>query len=278
MKILKAIIRGILTICIIVLLAIFGIVSNVKNIVVDLTEGVIVKELKTDLVEAVEELKNEKLSNEMVEKIESEIENNETIREVLNEYYDKIIDVLNSDGDVDIDVSKELESLVNDGEKILNEFDISLTKEEKKAIIEALSSEEINSIVNDSINEVKNNMNSDTKLVINVYSFITSMTFRMILISLIALAILLIALLRKSVYGWLLNFGIASIIAGLLMGVVLPLLTTQFIAELEAESGITLSISPINNYGYILIGLGIISIVLKRVFDSQTKECGVAEQ
>ena len=182
----------------------------------------------------------------------------------MNKYFDKIIAVLSSKEDsVDIDVAKEIEEIINDSEDLLEEHGVTISEEEKEELIEALSSDELNDAVNEALTEMKSNMDSDVKAVFDFYVSVTSSSFKIVVIALIAIALVIIALLHKNYYGWLFNLGIASIITGVLLGLALPSLIDAVIAEMSSESDVILSTVAFSRYGYILLAVGVVSIVAK---------------
>lgn len=269
----KSFIRGILTVWIVILLIVFGLVSSMKSILIDMTDGIIKTELKTNIVNVIENYANESISDDVIQEIENEIEKNPNIKKVMNQYYDKIMDVLSSkESNIEIDVVSELEKLIDDSEEVLKDYGVTLTEEEKQELLSVVSSSEVNTIVNDSINEIKDNLSSEITMVIDIYSFITSMAFKVILVVLIVVALLLIALLHKDFYSWLFNFGIASVITGTLILAILSIITTQILDNLLAESNLTISTTPLNTYSYILIILGVISIIGKIVITKKVRK------
>lgn len=268
----KSFVRGILTIWIVILLIVFGIVSSTKSILIDMTDGIIKTELKTNIVNVIEDYSNENISEDVIQEIEKEIEKNPNIKKIMNQYYDKILDVFSSkESNIEIDVAHELEKLIDDSEEVLKDYGVTLTEEQKQELLSVVSSSEVNTIVNDSINEIKGSLSSEVTMVIDVYSFVTSITFKVILVVLIAVALLLISLLHKNFYGWLSNFGIASIITSIIL-VGLSFVVTQIIDNILVESNITISTTPLNIYSYTLIILGIISIIVKMVIAKKVKK------
>lgn len=269
----KSFIKGILTIWIAILLIVFGVVSSMKSVIIDATDMMMKDELKTNIIAAIENLANKDIPENVIQKVENEIDNNPIIKKLLSRYYDVIMDVLSSkETNVQLDVAKELEALIDMGEEVLGNYGFTLTDQEKQEILSAVSSSEINDLINDSINELKIDLSSDEQMIIDGYIFLTSMTFKVILIVLIAIALLLIALLNKNFYSWLSNFGIAAIITGILMGILLPMLVTEILASLETDSSIPISTASYSTYGYTLIILGIVSIAVKIVISNIQKK------
>lgn len=279
----KGFMRGILTIFITIMLICFAIVNSMKEVLIDTTDKIVKKEIKTSVLELVETYvsENDNVDDDVLSKVEREVDNNSDIKKLMDKYYDKIFNILSgSEEIIEIDATKEIENLIADSEKILKDYGISLTEEDKKELLSVVSSDEVNKIVNDAIVEVKSNMSSDVMTLINTYSFLTSPIFKVILIVLVVVSLLFIALLKKSFFGWLANFGISSIVAGITVGIILPMLVKVITDGIKTYGNLDISISILNIYGYIFIIIGILSIVTKVIISKVQKNLadGVVEE
>ena len=182
------------------------------------------------------------------------------------------MEVLTTDkNELSIDISKEVKTLIDENEAILKEYGITLSESDKQQILDLVSSEELNKVVNENIEEIKNNLSTDTKIVLDGYRFLTGDTFKGIIISVILVFIVLICLLKKNYYGWLFNFSIASFFIGNFY-VVISLVTNAIIQDSLQESGITISIDSLSMYGYILVGLAVMAFVIYSVFKKRKEE------
>lgn len=267
----KAFLRGILTICLVFLLVIFGVVINMKEVLVGTTEHLVKQELKKSIGTFASQY-TDQVSNatDIIQKVEDQIDNNEMIKKVIDTYYDEIIDVLkNKEVHIQIDLSKELDDLISDGEKILSDYGITITEEEKQELLSKVSTDTVNEFVNETITDMKTSLNGDAKVVLDSYLFVTSNSFKIMLCSFILLAVLCIALLKKSYYKWLSNFGGACVLSGFITGVLFPVLA-DVIEKMMEEYGFVLSMTSIGTYGYILIGFGILSCVVSFVISKYT--------
>lgn len=260
----KGFLRGLLTIWITILLIIFGLVLSIKSILIDTADTMIKKEISNNIVSEIKNYENEEISEEVITEVKDTIENNKEIKKIIDTYFDKALDILVNDSAEKIDVSNDLNILIDEGEKILNDNGITITEEEKKELLSMVSTDEVNNLVNNTIVEVKENLTSETKIVLDTYKFLTSNTFKLILVSLIIISLLLIALLKRSYYKWLSNFGSSSIVAGLIVGALLPFSISTILSSIETEE-IVISTSSLNTYGYILIAIGMLSIILNIV-------------
>ena len=108
--------------------------------------------------------------------------------------------------------------------------------------------------------EFKKEMTSEDKTILNIFNFITSTSFKLMLIGGVIVLLILIALLKKSFYKWLSNFGMSLIFSGIVLGILIPLLMDTIIKEIGEE--FIISYSSFSTYGYVSIGIGVILIVI----------------
>lgn len=269
----KRFLTAILTIFLTLFLIVFGAIISAKDILVNTTEVLIKNEIKTNFISTIEDYTETKIPDETIEKIEKEIENNQTIKKLIDDNYDEIINVLsNKDAKVDIKVSDYLNEFIENNEQILKDNNIVITEEAKKEIIAIADSEEVNSLINDTVLEIRNDLDERVFTVVSAYSFITSSTFKLIMIAIIIFDLVLIALLKKSTYKWLSNLATASIITGLLLGVLFPILVDKLLVLLELSDKISISINALKYYGLVTSIIGIVSIIVNVVITKLNKK------
>lgn len=270
----KTFLRGILTTILVLVLMTLGFTLSTKKMITSTADNLIKNEMKKTIIETIENETKDELPDNTKKKIEDTITNNKSIQEVMDKNLDSILDMIgNQDSTEKIDITEDLDSLVEVGEEILKEYDIELSEEAKEEIISSVSKEEINDTVNKMIKEAKTDIPEDTKTMIQTYQYVSGTTFKMILVGIAIILLLLIALLKKSYYGWLSNFGIAAVITGIMSAFLLPL-TISALVGIITEGEIVISTTSLSIYGYILLGLGIISIFAKKFIQKSvtTKE------
>lgn len=263
MKFLKKICLGFLMILLVLDLFLLGLVSNIKATVKDAVSSVVKQEVAKEIVDNIGNQVNvdkEKVAND----IKKVLEENKTFNTMLDKYYDVIVDALkNNESTININITEDIDSLITESEKILKEYNIELDEKMKSEIKKFASSNEMNKIINEDIVALKNEMPSEMSTAIDIFTFITSSTFKAILFGILAIIIILIGLLKKSYYQWLSNLGIASI------GSAIPLiLTPYFVNYLTTQMGeesITITLTSIATYGYVSIGIGIGEILLNTI-------------
>lgn len=260
----KGFLRGLLTIWMTLILITLGLVLSLKGILVNTADTIIKKEISTKVVDEIKNYKGEEIPEEVINEVKDTIENNKEIKKLMDTYYDKVIDILVNDSNEKIDISNDLNTIIDEGEKILNDNGITITKEQKDELLSMVSTDEVNNMVNDTIVEVKESFTGETKVVLDTYKFLMGNTFKLILITLLVISLLLIALLKKSYYKWLSNLGSASIAAGVIVGILMPYFI-DFILGMVDTDGLTISTTSLNTYGYILIGIGLLSIIINIV-------------
>lgn len=257
----KKFLRGILTILIIMGLMVLGISFSINNFVVDTTKVMVKKTVADGINEVIKDYE-EDIPKEVLTEVTAVIQDSKELEEMIDTVLEKGIDLLLfKDNNEKIDVAGELDTLINESEKILNNHGITVTKEQKEELKSLVSNEELNDTFNTAINEAREEMPDDVKNVINVYSTITSTSFKIVLISIIVVLLILIAMLHKSLYKWLGNLAVGTLVTGICYAI-MPLGIDVISKELASE-GVVLSGSAFANFGYVMIGIGILSIIIK---------------
>ena len=138
-----------------------------------------------------------------------------------------------------------------------------------------VSNEEFTNTFKESLKDVKENMTTEANTFLYTFNFIRSTTFELILIGIILFSLVCIALLKKSYFKWLANFGESTIVVGVICGILLPLFVNfinQELARNVSETKVVLVFDSLKHYGYILLGLGVIAIIANIVLRKMTKQ------
>lgn len=262
MKILKGFFIGAFTTLLTLVLFVLGVSLNLKYTITDTVGVVVKKEITDNIVDTIAE--NSEMNKEEIRiEINKVLENNPTIKKTVEDCFDMAIDILNGKNITELNLRDEIEKVINDNESVLNEYGITITEEDKEEILNYVSSEEFSSEFNNSIKDIKQNMPSYALTIFNIFNIVISQTFKLILIISAIILIVLIALLKKSFYKWLPNFSVATIINGILYSTVFVLLDEI----LKKSEEVTISLSSFKLYGFIMIGLGILSIILNIILN-----------
>ena len=258
----KKFLRGLLTIALTFLLIALGIVLSFKTMLINTADQMIKREMTHQFINTMQE-QNSEVDEEAIQKIKETIEKNETIQDIMNTYFDQVIEILGSEKELKINITEDLNTLVDEGEKILKEYGITITPAEKEELFDMVSMEEVNTLLNETLAEAKQNLPEQIKEEIKIYQFVMGPTFKVMLCGVILLDLLFIALLKKSAYKWLSNLGGSSLIVGLFIGFVIPLSIDKLLKTLNNENLFAFNTEALANYGYVLIGIGIVAYVLE---------------
>lgn len=257
----KKILIRLLTIWIILLLFIFGIILNMKVVLLNTMNQLIKKELENNIINIIKQ-ENLEEENQIKEELKKSFENNDSIKNIMNAYLDTIVDMINNDTKPNINIKSDVENLIETSQNILQEYGITLTEEEKNEILSVVSSNEINDLLNEEITNIKKDIPKEIKTFFKVYEILTSTTFKICIGVLLVVSLLFIGLLKKSYYKWLSNLGEASLITGLFLAILFPICLNYIVMQLTIENAITIPIISIKNYGYACFAFGIIEIIL----------------
>lgn len=258
----KKFLRGLLTIALTFLLIALGIVLSFKTMLINTADQMIKREMTHQFINTMQE-QNSEVDEEAIKKIKETIEKNETIQDIMNTYFDQVIEILGSEEELKINITEDLNTLGDEGEKILKEYGITITPAEKEELLDMVSTEEVNTLLNETLAEAKQNLPEQIKEEIKIYQFVMGPTFKVMLCGVILLDLLFIALLKKSAYKWLSNLGGSSLIVGLFIGFVIPLSIDKLLKTLDNENLFAFNTEALANYGYVLIGIGIVAYVLE---------------
>lgn len=261
MKTIKKIFIALLTVVLLNFLIVFTVSLNLQKMVKeDLIKQIIKEEfLTTDFQTDSKALltENEKI-NDLLESKEAQ--------EIVDKYLDITIDCfIDEEKNVEVTIEEDLLNYLKNNKKFVEEkLGVEVTNEMIAQAKEQLESKELSNIFKQSINNSKNSMPKEAKTILKIYKYLISLQFQLILIAIILLDILLIAVLKSSLYKWLSTLGYTSIVAGI------GLLIMSLIVKITIISISTLqevSLSSLITAGIILILFGIILIIIKKILD-----------
>lgn len=268
----KKFLIGILTILLTLVFLVLGISLTIEKTITENVSTVV----KTTITETIvkEVAKNTKVDEKAVkQELAKVLEKNETLNKTLEDSLDKAMDMLSGKQVEDFNFSKELEDVINNSEDVLKEYGITITQKEKEELIEMVNSEELNNELKETIQEAQESIPESAKTAIDAFNFIRSTTFKLLLIVGIVVILALIALLKKSCFKWLSNLGVVTLICGIFYSVAISYAVDIVSNDVALSSkNITLSMSAMNYYGYVLLGIGIVSLILNIVLTKTVKQ------
>ena len=273
----KTVIRGFLTT---LLIAIFTILATTIYVDKTINEDVLGTYLKdsisSQLTDNIEEQYPE-LTGEEYEQLEEKIKNNESLNSFIEKYKDQIMNDMTGE-DVnpeDVDLKEDIKQLLLENKEYVEQATgVEISDEEYEAAIdEAFDREDPNIVYSQIIKDTKQTLSEDDKNIIKGYQYITSNQFIMILSIAAVVVTLLIALLKKPYYKWIVNLGIAGFVSGILISII-GVGITLMINMIINTNEITFSISsvPMLITAAIMIVVSIVLFILNAVLDNHKEK------
>ena len=273
----KTVIRGFLTTLLIVIFTILATTIYVDKTINEDVLGTYLKDsISSQLTDNIEE-QYPKLTGEKYEQLEEKIKNNESLNSFIEKYKDQIMNDMTGE-DVnpeDVDLKEDIKQLLLENKEYVEQATgVEISDEEYEAAIdEAFDREDPNIVYSQIIKDTKQTLSEDDKNIIKGYQFITSNQFIMILSIAAVVVTLLIALLKKPYYKWIVNLGIAGFVSGILISII-GVGITLMINMIINTNEITFSISsvPMLITAAIMIVISIILFILNAVLDNHKEK------
>lgn len=271
MKILKTIAVVLLNLILFNLLIVFAISLNLESMVKDdilkeiIKEEFLNDEIKSNSSEITTD--NEKI-NELLERPETQ--------EIVDKYLDITIDSLTDENKVsEVEIEKDMINFLKENKELVKEkLDVEVTDEMINSVEKELENKELSTVFKKSLTNAKETMPKEAKLILQAYNYLISLKFKLIIALFILIDILLIALLQSSVYKWLSSLGGSVVISGiglLIMSLIVKIVVTSF----SNFKGFNLN--SLTTTGFILIAIGIILIIVKKLLDKKSVKEDVHE-
>ena len=192
MKFIKNMLIGFLNILLINLIFVFVISLNLKSII---TDGIIKETIKQQITtnEYQEEANKIVTDNEQINKI---LESKE-VQDLIDKYLDVTINGVLDEKDIsNIEIEKDMLDFLKENKEVLEkEVGIEITDEMISKTEEQLESRDLSKVFEQTINNTKNNLPEEAKVVLKGYNFLISLKFRIIILIAMIIDLLLIALI-----------------------------------------------------------------------------------
>ena len=258
----KTFIRGILTT---VLVFTFTLIPTIIYAEQTVNQGIVGNYGKEEIARQMTERLGEnfpELSEKELNELEENLQNNEQVDELVDKYSEKIIRDLSEDNIEDVNFEEDLRTFILENKSTIEEASgHELTEEEIDAAMnEVIQNEDLNETYKQIITEAKQEMPEESQTMIDGYNNITSENFMIALVITTVISIIIIALLKKPYYKWIVNIAIAGIISAIftaLIGGCMALVLNLAMTSLEGMSAV--SATPIIITSGIML---IISIIL----------------
>lgn len=269
----KTFIRGFLTTLLIVTFTLIPLVMYVEKTINEDLLGAYLEDTISDNLK--ENMKSEEvfdLTEEEQQALEEEFENNESLQEFVNKYKDQILKDINSSGvnKEDINFEEDVRQLLLDNKELIEKTTgKTLTDEEYEELIDKeLEKENLNIAYEQIVSGAKQGLNEDEQQLLQGYQTLTSEEFIIIASIISVIAIIIIALLKKPYYKWIVNLSIAGIVSALLISLVASALALVINTVLTSNNlSYLVSATPMLITSGIMILVSIILLILNKVLD-----------
>ena len=268
----KTFIRGILTT---VLVFTFTLIPTIIYAEQTVNQGIVGNYGKEEIARQMTERLGEsfpELSEEELNELEENLQNNEQVDELVDKYSEKIIRDLSEDNIEDVNFEEDLRTFILENKSTIEEASgHELTEEEIDAAMnEVIQNEDLNETYKQIITEAKQEMPEESQTMIDGYNNITSENFMITLVITTVISIIIIALLKKPYYKWIVNIAIAGIISAIftaLIGGCMALVLNLAMTSLEGMSAV--SATPIIITSGIMLIISIILLVINSILDKK---------
>lgn len=223
MKKFANVVLTIIMICLIMLLCVNLSIKVMSTKAV--TNAVVVQEASNGIEEVITQAFPD-VSNENVKKIEEAVKNNSALNDVTSELLDQITDAVSSGSDIDMaTITDQLSKAVDENIPLIEEaIGKEITDEQKEQIQNKINDNDgsLQTKITETVEKVQTST-PKTQEFIKTYKSLSDTPLRIISIVGIIIAIALLMLLNKSYFKWTLFGGIAAIISGAIVGLLMPL-------------------------------------------------------
>ena len=174
-----------------------------------------------------------------------------------------------SNQDNNFDIEEKIISLLKENRDVLEkEYNVTFTDEEIKTIENELRNSNLNEEYVTMKKDFISSMDKEERMILDVYNFIVSSTFKIILVIGALVSLLFVALLQMSYYKWIRAFGVVSILSGILGTIIGVVIDTLFNDYLEVSSFV---LGLFTKYSIGLIVIGILCIVIYIIISNKLK-------
>ena len=266
----KTFIRGILTTVLVFTFTLIPTIMYAEQIV---NQEIIGTYGKEEVIKQMSEsLKNEfpEITDENIKELEDSLRTNETIDNLMNKYTDKIMKDLTTDEIEDINIEEDLKTFMEENKTTIEQATGKSISDEKldELVEEVTQNEDINASYKKMIEEAKNSMPEEGQVVLNRYQSVTTDNFMMGLIITSIISIVIIALLKKPYYKWIVNIAIAGIVSALFIALIGGSIALVLNVAIEIET-VGISAMPMLITSAIMLLVSIVLIVINSILDSR---------
>lgn len=269
----KTFIRGILTTVLVFTFTLIPTIMYAEQIV---NQEIIGTYGKEEVIKQMSEsLKNEfpEITDENIKELEESLRTNETIDNLMNKYTDKIMKDLTTDEIEDINIEEDLKTFIEENKTTIEQVTGQSISDEKidELLDEVTQNEDINASYKKMIEEAKNSMPEEGQAVLDSYQSVTTDNFMIGLMITSIISIVIIALLKKPYYKWIVNIAIAGIVSALFIALIGGSIALVLNVAIETET-VGISAMPMLITSGIMLLVSIVLIVINSVLDSRKEK------
>ena len=266
----KTFIRGILTTVLVFTFTLIPTVMYAEQIV---NQEIIGTYGKEEIIKQMSEsFKNEfpELTDENIKELEDNLRTNETIDNLMNKYSDKIMKDLTTDEIENINIEDDLKTFMKENKATIEQVTGQNISDEKldEFVDEVTQDEDINEAYKKMIEEAKTSMPEEGQAVLDGYNNVTTDNFMIGLIITSIISIIIIALLKKTYYKWIVNIAIAGFVSALFVALIGGSVALVLNVAIEIET-VGISAMPMLITSGIMLLVSIVLIVINSILDSR---------
>ena len=277
-NIIKTILRGFLTTLLIFAFTMIPLVIFVEKTINEDLMGTYLKEsISENIKQNVTADSDLNLTEEQQTKIQQELEESESLNNFIEKYQDKILNdfIQENLNPEEVDIEEDIRQILLDNKGVVEEITgKTFTDEEYESIInKELEKENPNIAYQQIVKDTKNSLGEEEKQILKGYNTITSTEFIVIVSILSVISIIIIALLKKPYYKWIVNIAIASIVSALLIALVASSIVLIINTVLNSNNfTYMVSATPMLITAGIMIGISIILFIANYYLDLRWEE------
>ena len=265
MKIFKKIVLGLLNLILFSLVFMLVFSFSLKNFFSEAFFSSLVREkLSSELTSDLEE------DSKIKEVLESK-EANEFIDDYINKTLDGIVDTSSLS---DINMGDDLLTFIKENKSRLEEeIGASIPMDKVEELLQSDSYKKLESSYRESVKEVSYSVPESQKKLIKLYNFILSVKFKIIVSILMIIILILMALLEKSLYKWLKYLGVAAILSGVFIGIMIVIarIGVDYITE-STSYNINFSFDHMLVCGAATFIIGIVIYIIYKIGDNISRK------
>ena len=185
-------------------------------------------------------------------------------QELINKYIDTTLNSLVDEEVLEtLNIEKDIIDYIKTNEtKIEETFDVEITDEVYNKLNTLEEEKELTNEFVTTIKKSKEKLPASGTKIIKGFSFFVSLKFKLILFSMMAIILLLIDLLQKSVHKWIKTLSTSSIISGLILGTTSIVLQRFLTSIVQTETSININIKTFTIASLIVLVAGILVSII----------------